>query len=84
MILIKKNTPNGKPKDIKVEDITFRDRVVELMNDKDIGQVQLAKLTDHTQGGIRHILIGSTYPGLKFVRNLLMSLPDVSAEWLVR
>jgi hypothetical protein len=74
----------GKPEDITVEDSGLRDRLIEIMNDKNLGQVELAKLTDYTQGGLRHVLIGKSYPNYSFVRNLLIAMPELSAEWLVR
>ena len=65
-----------------MEKVTMIDRIKNLMHDKNISQVELAKLCKTTQSSLSPALSGKRKIGEKFGRNMASAL-GVSYNWLL-
>ena len=65
-----------------MEKVTMIDRIKNLMHDKNISQVELAKLCKTTQSSLSPALSGKRKIGEKFGRNIASAL-GVSYNWLL-
>ncbi|HOT14591.1 MAG TPA: helix-turn-helix transcriptional regulator [Bacteroidales bacterium] len=61
----------------------MQERLVQLMQAKQLNAAKLADLLGIQRSGLSHILSGRNKPGYDFMEKLLLKFPDLNAEWLI-
>lgn len=61
----------------------MKDRLLQLMQYKDISANKLAEMIGVQPSGISHILSGRNKPSADFIIKLLSTFPDVNPEWFI-
>ncbi len=61
----------------------MRERLLELLNDKNLSASQFADMIDVQRSRVSHVLTGRNKPNMEFISQILRSFPDLSADWLL-
>lgn len=61
----------------------MQERLVQLMQVKQLNAAKLADLLGIQRSGLSHILSGRNKPGYDFIQKILLKFPDLNADWLI-
>jgi transcriptional regulator with XRE-family HTH domain len=67
----------------KLDYFLVNERIVLIMNDKNLNKNSFAKLIGMSQPTIKQVENKENLPSLKFLLEILKAFPDISAEWLL-
>lgn len=62
---------------------SIKDRIRQLITAKGLTSARFADMIGVQRSGISHILSGRNKPGLELLNKMLLTFPDVSADWLI-
>ena len=61
----------------------MKDQIKEILQRKNLTSAQFADLIGVQRSSISHILSGRNKPGFDFIQKIILSYPDINAEWLI-
>ncbi len=67
----------------KLDYFSVNERIVLIMNEKNLNKNSFAKLIGMSQPTIKQVENKENLPSLKFLLEILKAFPDISAEWLL-
>lgn len=61
----------------------MKERILQLLKEKNISATKFADIIDVQRSSISHILSGRNKPSFDFIEKILNAYPDLSARWLI-
>ena len=61
----------------------MKDRIIQFLKENNLTSTKFADVIGVQRSSISHLLSGRNKPSFDFIEKMLLSYPDINAQWLI-